>query len=97
MRKSRHANLGFWWNFAGAAAQASMVVPLRLMRMAQGGAKGQAEAQRMISEKAAAFFEAQVAMVSAVMLGQSSSAPRRAFVPYRRRVRANHRRLTPKF
>jgi hypothetical protein len=41
--------------------EAQTVIWLRGLRMAQGGAKARAEAQRMITEKAAALAEAQMA------------------------------------
>jgi len=43
----------------------------------------------------AAAAEAQIAATTALMRGQSiSTALKRAATPYRRRVRANHRRLS---
>jgi hypothetical protein len=48
----------------------------------------------MISEKVEAFGEAQFAAAAALATGRSlETAMKRAFVPYRRRVRANRRRL----
>ncbi len=49
------------------------VVALRMMRLASGGARAQTEARRMVSEKAAAAVEAQVADGSCV---GGSSGPR---------------------
>jgi hypothetical protein len=49
----------------------------------------------MVSEKIAASAEAQVAAATALMKGQSAkTALTRAATPYRRRARANHKRLT---
>jgi hypothetical protein len=50
----------------------------------------------MFSEKVAAFGEAQGAIITALAAGKSLDAAfARAYGPYRRRVRANRRRLGP--
>jgi hypothetical protein len=41
---------------------AQTVIALRLMKLGLGGAKAQSEAQRMVSEKFAAFMEAQASV-----------------------------------
>ena len=46
---------------------AQAVMLLRCLRVAQGGAKARVEAQRMITEKAAALVEAQVAATAATL------------------------------
>ena len=51
-----------WW-------EAQTVMLLRGLRMAQGGAKAEAEVQRMITEKVAALTEAQVAATMATLKG----------------------------
>jgi hypothetical protein len=48
---------------------AQTVVFLRSLRMAQGGARAEAEAQRMITEKVAALAEAQLAATAATLKG----------------------------
>lgn len=80
------------WRFG---AQAQQVMALRMMRFWQGDASAAREATVMVTEKMAAATEAQMAAGLALMRGQSlSTALKRASTPYRRRVRANHRRLT---
>lgn len=77
------------------AMDASAIVPLRLMRIAAGGAKAQTEIMRMVGEKALALCEAQLAVVLAAAAGRGPRATRAAAMrPYRRRLRANRRRLT---
>src|ERR1700691_5011105 len=49
---------------------AQSVIALRMMRLASVGARAQAEMSRMVSEKAAAIAEAQVAATGAVMTGR---------------------------
>lgn len=87
-----------WFGFSFAAArlgwEAHAVIGLRMMKLAAGGAAADAEAVRMVSEKAEALVEAQFAMVRDVMLGRAHLVPGRTIAGYRKRVRANRRRLT---
>ena len=83
-----------WFEAARFASDSQSVVALRLMRIANGGPQAATEASQMISEKMAAFAEAQGAMFAALATGKSfESAATRAYAPYRRAVRANRRRL----
>ena len=82
------ARLGFeaWW-----------VMGLRTARLATGGPAAMLEAQRMLAEKGAALLEAQAAAGMALAAGGScNAAARKAIGPYRRRVKANRRRLRRK-
>ncbi len=75
--------------------EAQQVVGLRLMRLAAGGASGHAEAQRMVTEKFAAFAEAQAAAVTtAIEGGNSRRLGKKVVGVYKKRVRGNRRRLT---
>jgi len=60
-----------WFALSTQAARmcwdAQAVMLLRCLRVAQGGAKARVEAQRMITEKAAALVEAQVAATAATL------------------------------
>lgn len=86
-----------WWTLGYQTARlcldAQQVVALRLMRLATGVA-GQAEIQRMTSEKSAAWLEAQIACAGAFAGGQGDTAATKMLAVYRRRVRANRRRLS---
>lgn len=79
------------WKLAFASAQAwqdaQIVMALRAMRFAQGGALAQAEATRMVTEKGVALAEAAMT----VAMGGSAH---KVVGGYRSRVRANRRRLT---
>ena len=69
---------------------------LRMARFAVPDASTAGEVAAMFGEKTAAFAEAQLAMGVALASGRSvETVLRRAYRPYRRRVRANHRRLSP--
>jgi hypothetical protein len=75
--------------------EAQNVIALRLMRIAGGGARGQAEAERMMTEKFAAAFEAQaVVTASAMQGGADHRAGQKLLDVYGKRVRANRRRLS---
>ncbi len=87
-----------WLALASKAVQlgveAQIVVALRLIRLAAGGARGQAEASRMVAEKVGAFAEAQAAAAAAIVTGRSDrTVARKVLSAYKRRVGANRRRL----
>ncbi len=75
------------------AAEASLVVPLRLVRIAQGGKRGKAEAQLMIGEK----LEAHRLLIGELSRGQLGTSPPEIAggmaTHYLGRVRANRQRL----
>jgi hypothetical protein len=83
---SETARLGF---------EAQRVIAMRMMRLAGGGAKAEAESRRMFSEKIEAFAEAHAA-AAAVMAegGDHHRAVKKVLGIYQKRVRSNTRRLT---
>jgi hypothetical protein len=84
-----------WLTNIGFAIEAQQVIGLRLLRLAQGNTLATKEASAMIAEKIAAFSESQIAAGLALTSGCSIHAAMGcAAAPYRRRVRANHKRLT---
>ncbi len=86
--------LNQWFEAARFGAEMQRVVALRTMRIAAGGPTATSETQRMISEKMSAFGESQMAMMTALATGSTLDvAAAKAYAPYRRRVRANSRRL----
>ena len=83
-----------WFEAARFAADMQQVMALRMMRLASGGPLAETECKRMVSEKVAAFSEAQGVLMTALMTGTSlENAAVKAYAPYRRTVRANGRRL----
>jgi hypothetical protein len=66
---------------------------LRALKIAQGGAAGQAEAERMVSEKVDAAMALQVRALTGGLGATPASATARTIAHYRRRVKANRRRL----
>ncbi|HMN86153.1 MAG TPA: hypothetical protein PKA74_09240 [Bauldia sp.] len=84
----RLATAGF-----GVALESQAVIGLRLAGFALGTARPD-ESMRMQSEKVAAFFEAQREAAREMLAGHPERSPGAALSVYRRRVRANRRRLT---
>jgi hypothetical protein len=94
--------LGPWNAWIALSAQAARmcweaqaVILLRTMRIAKGGARTEAETQRMITEKVAAFAEAQIAATAATLKGSKKHrVAKKTLAVYTRRVRRNRRRLS---
>ncbi|KQW71987.1 hypothetical protein ASE17_03695 [Phenylobacterium sp. Root77] len=74
-------------------AESSQVVALRMMKLAGGGSGAAAEAQRMVAEKVSAAMAAQTQLALGAMSGSPHAGPAKAVALYRRKVRANRRRL----
>lgn len=74
--------------------EAQNVIGLRLVRLAQGGAVGAAEAQAMVRDKMAAFHEAQHVASVAIMTANTHILSKKTLQIFRKRVRANRRRLS---
>lgn len=74
--------------------EASTVMGLRALKIAQGGAAGRAEAKRMVEEKLEAAVALQVRALSGHLGASPASASARTLAHYRRSVGANRRRLT---
>jgi hypothetical protein len=75
--------------------EAQGVIALRMMRLATPSAGSRTEARRMVTEKVAALAEAQAAAATvAITGGKSHRVANKVLGVYRKRVRANKRRLT---
>jgi hypothetical protein len=86
--------IGYWFQNMRYMADVQQVIALRMIRFARGGPGALHEATRMTTEKAAAIGEAQIAQAAAISDGESiAEVATRAAKPYRRRVRANLKRL----
>jgi hypothetical protein len=88
----------FWSDWIDAAAlgfEAQSVVAMRLLKIAAGGPAADAECELMVAEKFAAISAAHRAATVALASGKSfQAATALALAPVRRRVRANHKRLS---
>lgn len=74
--------------------EAQTVVGLRLAKLAAGDAAAALEAQRMVTEKVMAAAEAQTQAMGDIMTGQTRHTPKKTVALYRRKVRANRKRLS---
>ncbi len=74
--------------------EASTVIGLRTLRIARGGAKGRAEAERMVDEKIKAGIALQTLAITGGLGTTPASASARTLAHYRRKVNANRRRLS---
>jgi hypothetical protein len=87
-----------WFSIATDAwllgVEASTVMTLRTMKLAAGGAAAETEAARMVTEKVAALTELQMKAMTGGLGTSSKGAARKTLSHYRRKVRANRRRLT---
>jgi hypothetical protein len=88
------------FNFASTAFQGAMlafeanqVIALRLTKMAFGGPGVEAEAELMVSEKLESLAESGGVMMRAAMVGAHDLGAEKIVRLYRRKVRANRRRL----
>lgn len=73
--------------------EASGVIALRTMKIAAGGPAGEAESRRMIEEKVDALQALQVSAMTGALGLTAPRAAARTLAHYRRKVRANRRRL----
>ncbi len=74
--------------------EASSVIALRVMKIAGGGAGADAETRRMVSEKIDSAVSLQNLAMSGGLGSMAAGAASKTLTHYRRKVRANRRRLT---
>jgi hypothetical protein len=95
MKRSRgNPWIGIGFDAWRLGLEASTVIGLRTLRIAQGGARGRAEAELMVQEKIEAGLALQAKAFSGALGATPASASARTLAHYRRKVRANRRRLT---
>jgi hypothetical protein len=92
--RSRNPWLRIGFDAWALAFEASSVIGLRALRIAAGGASAEAETRRMFSEKIEAGMALQVKALSGALGPTAPGAAARTLQHYRRKVRANRRRLT---
>src|SRR5688572_21139313 len=74
-------------------AEAAMVIGLRSVTFAMGGAQAKREARRMVAEKVEASAALGVALATGKLGSSPKSVTRRTVSHLRKKVRANRRRL----
>jgi hypothetical protein len=86
-----------WMDGLRYGMEVQQIIAARLVRLGRADMAASFEATEMVTEKMAAFLEGQAAAALALARGASmGTALTRAHRPYRKRVRANHRRLCRK-
>ena len=93
MPRVRNPWLRVGWGAWSLGLEASSVIGLRLAKIAAGGAAGEAETRLMVAEKVDAGMALQVAALTGGLGYTPLSATAGAVSHYRRKVRANRRRL----
>jgi hypothetical protein len=87
-----------WFRFGVNAwslgIEASSVIALRTLKIAAGGMAAEVEARRMFSEKFEAGFALQALAVTGGLGLTADGAATKMMAHYRRKVRANRRRLS---
>lgn len=90
----RHTYLSSYFDLVGLACESSLVIGLRMMTFAAGGAEAASEAQLMVAEKLQTAAWVTFASAMAIAGGRSAETiGRSAIAHYRRKVVANRRRL----
>ena len=93
MRSRSNPWIGITLDAWRLGVETSAVVGLRTLRIAQGGEAGRVEAERMVTEKLEAALALQALALTGGLGATPASASRKALAHYRRKVRANRRRL----
>jgi hypothetical protein len=94
MNRARNPWIGVGLSAWSLGLEASAVIGLRTMKIAAGGAAAQAEARRMVSEKVDAGLTLQTMALTGGLGFTPHAAAAKTLAHYRRKVRANRRRLS---
>lgn len=86
-----------WFRFGvnawSLSIEASSVIALRTLKIATGGVAAEVEARRMVSEKVEAGLALQALALTGGLGLTAQGAATKMLAHYRRKVRANRRRL----
>ena len=94
MRRRRNPWIGIGVNAWALGVEASSVIVIRTLKIAQGGSAGTAESERMVQEKMDAAAELQRLALTGGLGLTPATAAKKTVAHYRRKVRANQRRLS---
>jgi len=86
--------LRFYSDIGALGIEASTVIGLRLAKIAVGGPAGEKESERMVEEKVAAAAELGAMAMTGALGFTGAAVTKRTLAHYRRKVRANRRRLS---
>ena len=93
MAAHRNPWIGIGWNAWSLGIEASSVIGLRTLKIAAGGPAAALEAERMIAEKIDAAAALHALAMSGGLGVTPAGAASKTLAHYRRKVRANRRRL----
>jgi hypothetical protein len=93
MARSRNPWLKLGFDTWSLGLESSSVIGLRTLKLAAGGATAETESRRMIEEKVKAGLEWQTLALTGWLGAPPHSAAAKTLTHYRRKVRANRRRL----
>jgi hypothetical protein len=96
MRRPKPEFTKLFFGATRLAFEASMVMGLRIAKIANGGPKAKTEARRMVAEKMQAATEVGMSAAADALTGRSHRSPNRTLALYQKRVSRNLRRLSPK-
>ena len=94
MTRARNPWLGIGMSAWSLSMEATAVIGLRTLKLAAGGPAGEAEARRMVSEKIDAGVALQALALTGALGFTPHTAAAKTLAHYRRKVRANRRRLS---
>jgi hypothetical protein len=94
MPKKRNPWTKVGWNAWSLGVEASTVIGLRTLKLALGGPGAEVEASRMVNEKVEAARALQALLMTGALGATAPAVAARTIGHYRRKVRANARRLS---
>jgi hypothetical protein len=94
MARARNPWLRIGFDAWALGLEASSVIGLRTLKIAAGGAAGEAETRRMVSEKVDAAVDLQAKALTGGLGFTGAGVASKTLAHYRRKVRANRRRLS---
>ncbi|MDG2520443.1 hypothetical protein P7B02_02730 [Caulobacter segnis] len=94
MTRARNPYVRLAWDAWMLGSESAGVIGLRAMKIAAGGPQAEREAKRMIDEKVEAAQALQVMALSGALGFTAPAFMNKTLKHYRRKVRANRRRLS---
>jgi hypothetical protein len=94
MARARNPWLRLGFDAWALGVESSSVIGLRVMKIATGGTGAEAESRLMVAEKVKAGLELQALALTGRLGLTAPRAATKAVAHYRRKVRANQRRLS---
>ena len=93
MTRDRTSWMNLGWEAWALGLEAASVIQMRTLKIATGGSGADAEALRMVSEKVDAAMALNTMAITGALGLTPASAAAKTLRHYRRKVRANRKRL----